>query len=588
MALDHNPRLGAKLGPRIAMLVVQAIAYSSERLHAIKHKLAMAVFHSISDEISEEVDVTLGPFLKRIHDELPVDHPAYPSVHFLHTVSGQLKALAGSGLQITGLAGSISTIMNNALAKIVYPIIAESPNLLPDVGSIVQAYASGQVTQNEAIGDLMALGIQSGWAQYMTTLGYTFPSIPDMLELMRRGKMSAADFTKYARLAGNPPETIDAYLSLINGPVSVADAALAVLRGNLTQAEGESIALENGYDANSFGILISNTGEPPGLMQLLEGYRRGFIDKAALDKGILQSRYRNEWIPLLEQLRYEPMSVADAVNATVQNQLDAQTAAKYADENGLQPGDFQILLNTAGEPLSRTEMEQLYNRGLVTKDQVIQALRESRLKNKYNEFAFDLHQRVIPAESLNRILRYNGIPNDEAIRIAMESGYSKQDATVLVSSGAMERLRVYKDRVVSSIVTMVEDNLMSDASAESMISQLGYTAEDAQFILKSAEFRRTAHITTQVVNSVRGKYVSHHISQSVASGYLDALGIDPAQRDGLLALWTIESEAFTRTLTEAQIVKAVKLQLITPDEGTARLVNLGYNSGDATLLIEGA
>lgn len=588
MTVEHNSRLGAKLGPRIAMLVVQAIAYSAERMHAIKHKLAMAVFHAISDEISDEVDITLGPFLRQLHDATPEDHPAYPSIHFMHTASGQLKALAGSGLQITGLLGAVSTIMNNALAKIVYPIVQASPNLLPDVGSIVQAYASGEVSQDEAVGDLMALGIQSGWGYHMTNLGYTYPSITDSLELMRRGKMTSDEFAKYARLNANPPETVSKYLALLNSPVSVADAALAVLRGNLTQAEGEAIALENGYDAASFAILISNTGEPPGLMQLLEGYRRGFIDKATLDKGILESRYRNEWIPLLEQLRYEPMSVADAVNATNQNQLDASTARKYADENGLQPGHFDILLATAGEPLSRTEMEQLYNRGLVTQAQVEQALRESRLKNKYNALAFDLHRRIIPTESLQRILRYNGIGTADAVRIAMESGYSEQDATTLVSSGAMERLRVYKDKVVASVVTMVEDNLMADTEAETLISGLGYTADDAKFILQSSDFRRTAKIKEQVVNSIRSKFVAHHITKNEASGFLDSLGVDTAQRDQLIMLWTVESEAFTRTLTESQVVKAVKLQLLTADEGTARLVAMGYNATDADLLIKGA
>lgn len=588
MTVEHNSRLGAKLGPRIAMLVVQAIAYSAERMHALKHKLAMAVFHAISDEISDEVDITLGPFLRQLHDATPEDHPAYPSIHFMHTASGQLKALAGSGLQITGLLGAVSTIMNNALAKIVYPIVQESPNLLPDVGSIVQAYASGEVSQDEAVGDLMALGIQSGWGYHMTNLGYTYPSITDSLELMRRGKMTSDEFAKYARLNANPPETVSKYLALLNSPVSVADAALAVLRGNLTQAEGEAIALENGYDAASFAILISNTGEPPGLMQLLEGYRRGFIDKATLDKGILESRYRNEWIPLLEQLRYEPMSVADAVNATNQNQLDATTARKYADENGLQPGHFDILLATAGEPLSRTEMEQLYNRGLVTEAQVEQALHESRLKNKYSKLAFDLHRRIIPTESLQRILRYNGIGTADAVRIAMESGYSEQDATTLVSSGAMERLRVYKDKVVASVVTMVEDNLMADTEAETLISDLGYTADDAKFILQSSDFRRTAKIKEQVVNSIRSKFVAHHITKNEASGFLDSLGVDTAQRDQLIMLWTVESEAFTRTLTEAQVVKAVKLQLLTADEGIARLVAMGYNATDADLLIKGA
>jgi hypothetical protein len=585
---EHNPGLGAKLGPRITMLVVQGIIYAAERLHALKHRLAMAVFSSISDVISDEVDVTLGPMLARMHDMIGEDHPAYPYVHFLYTTSGQLKALAGTGAQISGILGSVSTIMNNELADVVYAYVRTNPHLLPDVSTLLQMQASGLIAQSEATDAIASQGINSGWSANMMLLAPSWPAIADGLELVRRGTATRDQFSAWARLNGVADYVVAMYLSLVDGPVSVADAALAVLRGGISQAEGESIAAQNGFDAASFQILINNTGEPPGLMQLLEGYRRGFIDKATLDKGILQSRYRDEWIPLLEQLRYEPMSVADAVNATNQNQLDATIARKYADENGLQPGDFDVLLATAGEPLSRTEMEDLYNRGLVTEDQVIQALRESRLKNKYNTLAFDLHRRVIPTESLQRILRYNGISTADAIKVAMESGYSQEDATTLVSSGAMERLRVFKDKVVASAVTLVEGNLMADSDAETLITGLGYTAEDAKFILQASDFRRSAKIKEQVVSSIRGKYVAHHIAKNDASGFLDALGVDAAQRDALLTSWIVESEAFTRTLTEAQVVKAVKLQLITTDEGCGRLTAMGYSATDAGLLIGGA
>ena len=73
-----------------------------------------------------------------------------------------------------------------------------------------------------------------------------------------------------------------------------------------------------------------------------------------------------------------------------------------------------------------------------------------------------------------------------------------------------------------------------------------------------------------------------------ASGDLDTLGIPAAQRDYLLKIWTLEQSVNVKVLSEAEIAKAVKKQLITPEDGLARLENLGYSADDAALLLEGA
>jgi hypothetical protein len=588
MPTVHPSQVGAKLGPRIAMLVSQAIIYTHARLVGLKHKVAMLIFHAISDEISEEVDITLGPILQKLHDATPEDHPLYPAVHFLHTATGQLKAMAGTGLQISGLLGAISTIINNELAPSVYGIVSTNPHLLPDPSTVMQMAAASLIPPNEAIAAAAAQGFDAGWANNMLTLTKTWPDVSTALELLRRSVITADTFALWAGLNGVDEAIVGLLITLQTNPISAADAALAVLRGNITQAQADQIATENGITADSFQILINNTGEPPGLQQLLEAYRRGFIDKATLEQGIRDSRYRDQWIPMLEQLRYEPMTTADAVNATVQDQLDLPTAEKYADQNGLQPGDFQILLNTAGEPLARTELEQLFNRGLIDQATVEQGLRESRLKNKYVADAFRLHEKVLPVNTLQRALRYGGVTHADAIRIAMESGYSETDATTVVNSGSLERTQVYKDRVVESIIGMYEDNLMLESDALSMIQGLGYTSDETSFIIKASEFKRTAHITEQVVSAIHSKYVAHHIDETTASGFLDAVGVPSAQRDQLIALWKIQTEAYTRTLTEAQVIKALTNQLITSDDATARLEAMGYNSVDAGLLIGGA
>lgn len=584
----HSDKWGAKIGPRIAMLVVQAHAYSAVKLHHVKHRLAMAVFHSISDMISGEVHETLGPLFAALHESLPDESPAKPSLHFMHTRTGQLQALAGTGLQASGLLSSIATIMNNELAPGVYDTVRSNPHMLPDVGTIAQLVASQRIDAAEGVDAIAAQGIDNGWAQDLISLATSFPSMADALEMLRRGIITRDQLALWGSLNSIPESIVGYYLGLENNPISVADAALAVLRGNISQAQGEAIAAQTGYDAASFQTIINNTGEPPGLDQLLEAFRRGFIDQATLEKGILQSRYRNEWIPMLEKLRYTPLSTADAVDAVVQNNLTKDQAAAYAEQNGLEPGSIDTLIATAGEPLSRTEMSQLYNRGLATKNDLLQALRESRLKDKYGNFAFELHTRLVEPSELSRALTDGVISQKDAVAAAMELGYSQSDATMLVNAGIAEKTKTYRDKVVAAIETLYLDGIISQSDASSGIIAMGYNEAEAALIVRATSFRQEAAIITQAVHGIRSKYLGHHISDNQAQGYLNTVGLPSSQVDYLMSIWSIERGAYTRVLTPAQIVKAVGNGLLDASDGEARLIALGYTQGDAQLLLNGA
>lgn len=584
----NSSKWGAKIGPRVAMLVSQSMVYTHSKLAGLKHKIAMSVFHAISDEISNEVDTTLGPLMARLHAETPEDHPAYAAIHFLHTATGQLKALAGTGLQVSGLLGAVSAVMNNDLLPVVYNLISNNPATIPDFGTISSLYAAGLIDENNAVGSMAKLGFDPQWSEPILQIARAWPDMSLGLELFRRNLISHDEFVTYMKLNGTPDSLAPLILKLADEPVSVADAALGVLRGDLTMDEGLAIAAENGFTQDSFNTLIANTGEPPGTEQMLEAFRRGFVDEATLDRAILQSRVRNEWIPVIKKLRYTPMSVADAVNAVVQGHMPMATGEQIANFNGLEPGDFDTLYQTAGEPLSRTELEQLYNRGLIDQAAVEQGLRESRLKDKYVTPAFDLHQKIVPVNNLQRALRYAGISVQDAIRVAMENGYSEQDATLIVKAGSAERLQTYKDRVVAAALAMYEDNVVSQADVTSLIESLDYTAEEAQFIFRSSEYRRNAHLINQVVSALKTKYLQRHISETQVINDLNAIGVPTSQRDQLMQLWNIERGAFTKILTEAQIVKAATDSLITEEDAKARLVNLGYNPADAELLLKGA
>lgn len=589
MRYSNDPsQLGTKLGPKIADMVARSTIAAHNGLAGHKHDVGMAVFHSASNQISDEVHEVLGPILAKIMEHDPPEE-VRSMIEQLHHRRGQLTALVGQSLVGSTLGGALGPIINSSL----YPATSRAlsaglAQLPPDTGTLASMVARGITDAGVAIGDMTGQGLRAGYPQEMVDLARTYPDLGTALEMLRRGTVQAHDVELFMQRSGIPGAYHGALLQLRWQNLSPADLADMVVRGIKSQDEAARIAAEWGISADDFNAIVLDTGEPLALMQLLEAYRRGFIDQSRLVRGIKQSRVRDEWVDVAEKLRFVPMSISDAVRAVVQNQMSESQAVQIANQNGLEPGQVQVLIATEGNPLSRTEVEELYNRGLMTQGEVEQALRESRLKNKYVAPAFALHHKVLTPFEIERALRYQAISTADATKIVIENGYSATDAKTLVASGTGQRIQTYRNKVVASAETAYEENIIPRGEAESVIKAMGFSDQEITFILDAAEFRRMSRVVTQAVDSIRSRYVARKISKNEAVGFLDALGIPAQQRDQLVQEWTIVQEANVRTLTEAQVVKAVKLKLITADDGQRRLVGMGYVAGDATLLINGA
>jgi hypothetical protein len=486
------------------------------------------------------------------------------------------------------ISGSIGTFLNNLAAPILYSAIRAQPQLNVDVGTLANLGATRLMSDADAANRAAEQGISNTQFERLRQLAYSYPGVPDALEMLRRGIISSGVFTAILERNAVPDALIQAWAELRAVLLSPADAALAVIRGNMSHAEGVRISEQWGVSAADFQVIADNTGEPPGPQELSEALRRGYINEETFTHGILQSRVRNEWIPTLLALRYSPMSVADAVNGVVQNHISASEAAKIANDNGLVPGAVNTLIQTAGEPLSRTEMEQLYNRGKATKAEVLQALRESRLKDKYGEQAFELHVRLLEPRMLSSAVTVGALTHAEAVQRALEYGYSQKDAEVLVNEGSAHKLLTYKTRVISAAEGLYEENAITGVEFTNIAKGMGFDPAEADFILKSAEYRRQAKVLTMVVAAIRSKYIAHHITKGQASGLLDATGVKAGQRDFLLNYWDIEKSANVKMLTEAQIIRAMKKSTITPQNTVDRLLALGYTPGDAAILIKDA
>lgn len=369
-----------------------------------------------------------------------------------------------------------------------------------------------------------------------------------------------------------------------NMRISPADLAAGVVKGIIGADYAADEGKMSGFDSFRMEYLTKLAGNPPGPETLLALWRRGLVDEARMEHGLRQGYLKDEWIDTYRGRRFDPIGVGAAVEAAVQAQLSYDEAAAIAAQDGVSPEQFQVLYNTAGNPPGAMEALQLWRIGAITEAEVDQALRESRLKNKWIPAVKQLYRRRVPMRTITTLVGHGAINDDQARQMLQLLGYSIEDANAIIASAAHDTTTSEKQVSLATIRSLYVDQIITRDQALADLTKIGYSSQSADLILQLADSQALQKLRAAVITSLRSRFVAHHIDEAELRQKLGELGAPANQVDYMIQLWTIAAEANVRELTPAQVLAAGKAGLLTEDETIARLVAMGYHPGDAMIL----
>lgn len=382
-------------------------------------------------------------------------------------------------------------------------------------------------------------------------------------------------------------------------PISPADLADMVVRNIMQQADAAKEASMSGVNSDRFDKLVKANGQPPGLESVLEWARRGYVPwadagpgKPSVPEAVRTSRIRNEWLPVIEQASLLPLTVADAINAWVRGQVSADYALKEAYANGIDADRAQILYNTTGRPPSPMELAEFVRRGLIglhgTGPGVLsfqQGIIEGDLKDKWEPVFEALVDHIPGIYDVRRMQAAGAITEQAAFGLYKQNGLADELAHALVATGSGAKLAGAKKLAESQVLKMYEERFVTEQQATDDLVALGYSTDDAGVLLAIADKTRAYAALNAAITNVRSHYLARKLPRDAAVAELTALGVTTEQQAELMQIWDIEWAGQHRVLTPAQIVDAVYYNIADQGWALGELTALGYDEGDAWVLI---
>lgn len=401
------------------------------------------------------------------------------------------------------------------------------------------------------------------------------------------GQLISSALTPYSIAISNSLNSLTPLL-----PLSPAEAAEATLRNIDVPGGAAHEASMGGISAERFAVMTQLAGNAPDPGSLAVALRRELIDNAQYVKGIRQGRLRDEWADLIRELAVVQPPPNAMLAALLEGQIpEGEARDKYAKLGG-DPDYFDILLHTEGQAPTPVQALEMANRGIIpfggsgpNAVSFEQAFLEGPWRNKWLPAFRKLGEYLPPPRTVTAMYHEGAISAGEATALLEKQGLTHDLASAYLVSSSKSRTAKSRDLAQSTILALYRDRIIPRAEARSLLETLGYEGPEADYVLEIEDLRLTQQAITHAVARVHTLYVGHKIDSAQAAEALAQLGVDATGAGDLLSVWEHERAANVRQLTPADIVAAVKLDLLAEPDALAMLVDHGYTDHDAWLYL---
>lgn len=225
-------------------------------------------------------------------------------------------------------------------------------------------------------------------------------------------------------------------------------------------------------------------------------------------------------------------------------EVTASSVIKAGRDEGWRLSDIQTVMDLSYHTVTRSDMQMLYQRGVMTKNDIIQELARSSTNPKY-----------IPAivqEIINSAISDEKLPSLSTLRKAFKEGY------------------------------------YSESELSTLLGKLGYGTEAINLeiaLLKSDMIATQRELT---LSQIREAFRVGTITITELTYYLHELGYSSSHTNFIIETWQAAKLPKILQLNKGTIVQALKAGVINEVEARIKLAAIGYRITDQNIIIRTA
>lgn len=495
----------------------------------------------------------------------------------------------GTNFAEQALGYGVGQAVSGAVTPFVQSLVNEAWTLNQAIpispAELADMVVQGVKTEADAATEATMSGLNPDRFHELVLVNGSPPGPQDLLSMWDRGIITEDQVRRGLLQSRLKPEWVDAVIATNPALLSISDLANMVVQGVLTQAEGEAQAAKLSFSAEQFDRLTLLAGNPPGPQQMIELWQRGKVSESDLDKALLQSRLKPEWVETYKLLAQRVLSVSEAVDGVLRERLTEAQGRAIAAENGLDAASFDQLVDQAGRPIATGEALTLVKRGEMTAAQFREVIARSDVRAEYTDQILELATVYPSLYQVKQILSTGAITDAQATEILQKEGYTDAVVKGTIAAAHSIKLAGSKQLTQAAIGDLYQAKEIDPATATQLLEGLGYDDHDSALLLGYWDYVAAKTYRDAVVSIVKARYLQSDIDDATASGLLNQVGLAPDAVTQYLQLWAFDVQANPHLLTLAELNALVKKGLWTVDQYAAYLPRLLYQQPEIDALV---
>lgn len=420
--------------------------------------------------------------------------------------------------------------------------------------------------------------------------------------LLRRGSMSDSDFFQELRKIGWDVSNLDSLYDLSY----ILPNSMLMIQGGLIQGISTDNILENiskgdihpDYAQTYLDAVLTK----PASIDVMAYQLRQDPSLSNLDSELKKIGVHPEYTELYKTLAYQIPPVADIITMAVREAFTPTIAAKFGQYDDFPP-DLEKYAGQKGLSKEWTERYwaahwslpspqqgfEMLHRGVIDRTELDMLLRASDVMPFWRDRLTAIAYRPLTRVDVRRMYKQGVLTEQEVFESYLDQGYDDKNAGRMAEFTVRQTLASLSKFSSSDIVKAFTNRMISSSEAISLLRDIDIRAEDASYIISTAEYKRLWAFTDEQIAGVRNLYKKRIYDENQSRDRLSKLNLPAEQIDVLMQQWYYDkAEALDATWTTAQTLKFFRRKLITVERAKRELYLNGYTEERVNIYLRDA
>ena len=312
---------------------------------------------------------------------------------------------------------------------------------------------------------------------------------------------------------------------------------------------------------------------------------------SGLDPELRKIGIHPDYFSLYKELAYQIPPVADIITMAVREAFSPTIAARFGQYEDFPP-DFAKYAAMKGldeewakrywaahwSLPSPQQGFQMLHRGVIDNAELNMLMRAQDIMPFWRDKLMRIAYRPLTRVDVRRMYREGVLDEGEVFASYLDQGYDEKNAERMADFTVKQTLSSLSKFTSSDIIKAFANRMISAGDAKSLLRTIGVRAEDANYIISTAEYKRKWAFTDQQIKGIRNLYKKKQLDENTARSRLAGLNLPSDQIEVLMQQWYYDIKAEpVATWTTAQTLGFLKKGLVTRKRAKRELYLNGYD-----------